>query len=491
MIEVAVDRERRSLTASSAHLIVEGDNKIEAVRFDVPEVFPAQAAYVLYEAAGVTGAVLLGDDRLLTIGRGLTATPGTVKLRLKIVSPYDEVWNSLELKLKVRDVFDVDGNAPPADDPSALDAALTAMAEYATRAEAGKDGAQEAQAGAEAAHEGSEGARDAAAGSATEAWAAATRAELAESGASVARDDAQVARTGAQEAQAGAEAARLAAEAARADALEAQAGAEGAQASTEQARDDAQALVDAIAGVTVEAETLTPGSDATAAATIEEHGLHIVFGVPQGVRGPEGVQGPQGIQGSQGIKGDKGDVGLRGPQGVEGPQGPQGDTGPQGLQGDTGPQGLQGDTGPQGQQGVKGEKGDMGPQGVQGETGPQGLRGETGEQGPIGPVGPQGLRGETGADFTVKGIFATLAALRQAHPTGSAGDVYLVGTAQSSTAYMWALDVGDWQDIGPIQGPAGQSAYEAAQVGGYEDTPAAFHADLAAIAGLALALAAL
>lgn len=40
-------------------------------------------------------------------------------------------------------------------------------------------------------------------------------------------------------------------------------------------------------------------------------------------------------------------------------------------------------------------------------------------------------------------------------------------------------------------GPAGQSAYAAAQAGGYTDTQANFYADLAAMQGLASALAAI
>ena len=40
-------------------------------------------------------------------------------------------------------------------------------------------------------------------------------------------------------------------------------------------------------------------------------------------------------------------------------------------------------------------------------------------------------------------------------------------------------------------GPAGQSAYASAQAGGYTDTQENFYADLAAIQGLASALAAI
>ena len=82
--------------------------------------------------------------------------------------------------------------------------------------------------------------------------------------------------------------------------------------------------------------------------------------------------------------------------------------------------------------GEKGDKGDAGPQGPQGERGPAGADGATGIQGPAGPKG----------------------------------------------------DTGD-------TGPAGQSAYAAAQAGGYTDTQANFYADLAAMQGLADELAAI
>lgn len=130
---------------------------------------------------------------------------------------------------------------------------------------------------------------------------------------------------------------------------------------------------------------------------------------------------------SVGPKGDKGDTGEQGPQGAQGPAGPQG------PQGETGPQG------PQGEQGPKGDTGATGPQGPKGDTGPQGPKGDTGNTGATGPQGPQGDKGDKG-------------------------------------------DTGE-------QGPAGQSAYAAAQAGGYTDTQANFYADLAAMQGLSSALA--
>lgn len=258
---------------------------------------------------------------------------------------------------------------------------------------------------------------------------------------------------------------------------------------------------------------------------------------PQGIKGDKGATGPQGLkgdtgpQGPKGDKGDTGDTGPKGPQGEKGetgatgPAGPvgadgapgkdgtsathswngtvltitsasgtssadlkgekgdkgdTGATGPQGETGATGPQGTAGATGPQGPKGdkgdaftysdftaeqlvaLKGEKGDTGAQGPKGDTGdigPQGPKGEKGDTGPRGPQGEQGPQGERG-------------------PAGADGATGLQGP------------VGPKGDTGDT-GPAGQSAYAAAQAGGYTGTQANFYADLAAMQGLASALAAI
>lgn len=72
-----------------------------------------------------------------------------------------------------------------------------------------------------------------------------------------------------------------------------------------------------------------------------------------------------------------------------------------------------------------------------------------------GPQGMQGPAGEDGRSFSVKGLYATLAALQNAHPTGAAGDAYAVGTADDNTIYIWSVDTSSWTDIGPIMGPQG------------------------------------
>lgn len=209
-----------------------------------------------------------------------------------------------------------------------------------------------------------------------------------------------------------------------------------------------------------------------------------------------GVKGDKGDTGAKGAKGEKGDTGDKGPQGaawypavdglgnltfvlsetatpppaynIRGPQGPQGVQGLQGATGATGPQGIQG---PRGLQGAKGEKGATGAtgatgpagpagaqgaqgiQGPQGETGPQGATGATGPAGPTGPQGQKGDPGEDGKSFTVQDIYPTLAALKQAFPTGNEY-AYQV-TAEDDEIFIWSELATDWVSLGKLQGPQG------------------------------------
>lgn len=179
---------------------------------------------------------------------------------------------------------------------------------------------------------------------------------------------------------------------------------------------------------------------------------------------------------------------------------------------------LIGPQGPQGVQGVKGETGEQGPQGpqgIQGETGPQGEQGPQGIQGEQGPQGPKGDTGDAGKDFTIKGYYATLAALELAVTAPAEGAAYGVGSAAPYDIYVWDAVANNWVNNGTIQGPAGPqgeqgpqgpqgeqgpqgvqgiqgetgakgdkgdtgtSAYEYAQTGGYAGTEANFNASLA------------
>ena len=182
-------------------------------------------------------------------------------------------------------------------------------------------------------------------------------------------------------------------------------------------------------------------------------------------RGETGARGEKGDKGANGPQGPKGDIG---PQGPQGPKGDKGDTGPQGERGPKGEQGIQGPAGNDGYTPVKGvdyfdgAKGDTGAQGPKGDKGDTGSQGPKGDKGDTGSQGPKGDKGDTGAQG----------------PKGDKGDTGPQG------------DMGPKGDTGAT-GANGQSAYAAAQAGGYTDTEANFYADLAAMQGLASALAAI
>ena len=148
------------------------------------------------------------------------------------------------------------------------------------------------------------------------------------------------------------------------------------------------------------------------------------------------------------LKGPKGDTGETGPQGPRGPQGEKGDTGSQGEKGDKGDAFTYADFTAEQLASLKGEKGDVGPQGPKGDTG------ETG------PQGAQGPAGQDGTSYTVNGLYSTLSALQAAHPTGSAGDAWFVGTADSNVVYQWDVDKASWVNVGALKGPKGDTGLQ-------------------------------
>ena len=89
---------------------------------------------------------------------------------------------------------------------------------------------------------------------------------------------------------------------------------------------------------------------------------------------------------------------------------------------------------------------------------PRGLQGARGAVGPAGPAGPQGARGEKGADgnsLRIYGRYESTDTLQAAHPIGSVGEAYAVGTELENTVYIWDVDAGSWSSIGALQGPQG------------------------------------
>lgn len=113
-----------------------------------------------------------------------------------------------------------------------------------------------------------------------------------------------------------------------------------------------------------------------------------------------------------------------------------------------------------------------------------------GNKGDKGNTGDTGPKGDPGNSYTVLGMYATLSALQAAHPTGSEGDAWFVGTSDSNVVYQWDVDKAAWVNAGALKGPkgdkgntgeAGKSAYEAAQDGGYTGTETAFNSLLAQV----------
>lgn len=109
---------------------------------------------------------------------------------------------------------------------------------------------------------------------------------------------------------------------------------------------------------------------------------------------------------------------------------------------------------------------------------------------PSGGSGPQGADGKSAYQIAVESGFSGteaewLASLKG--PIGETGPQGIQGVQGPQG------EQGPQGDTGPKgdTGPAGQSAYAAAQAGGYTDTQANFYADLAAMQGLASALAAI
>lgn len=135
-----------------------------------------------------------------------------------------------------------------------IDTLLEDMSAEALRTETAADNAEAARNGAEAARAGAETAKNAAVAAQNKAETAQKNAETAETGAEAARKAAETARTGAETAKTGAETARK-----------------------------------AIEDMTVSAETLEAGKDATVEKSTKDGVVHLELGIPQGPQGVSGV----------------------------------------------------------------------------------------------------------------------------------------------------------------------------------------------------------
>lgn len=64
------------------------------------------------------------------------------------------------------------------------------------------------------------------------------------------------------------------------------------------------------------------------------------------------------------------------------------------------------------------------------------------------------LKGDTGSGLQILDEYPTLTALQSAHPSGSAGDAYLVGTSPNFTLYIWSTSSNAWLDGGALTNPS-------------------------------------
>lgn len=65
-------------------------------------------------------------------------------------------------------------------------------------------------------------------------------------------------------------------------------------------------------------------------------------------------------------------------------------------------------------------------------------------------------KGTDGTSVNILGSYNSYEELKQAHPTGSVGDAYIV----QGNMYVWNDEEQDWVDVGDIQGPAGKDGQD-------------------------------
>ena len=194
------------------------------------------------------------------------------------------------------------------------------------------------------------------------------------------------------------------------------------------------------------------------------------------------IRGPQGEPGEMGPQGPKGDIGHPGPAGgyytptvsedgmlswtpsdeamesveavsIKGPQGEPGATGADGAPGADGEDGGYYVPAVDESGNLSWTASDETMEAVESVNirGPQGEKGEKGDTGDQGPQGPKGDPGADGTGVTILGSYTSEEELKQAHPTGSPGDSYLV----NGDLYVWSETDSEWNNVGTIQGPEG------------------------------------
>lgn len=72
-------------------------------------------------------------------------------------------------------------------------------------------------------------------------------------------------------------------------------------------------------------------------------------------------------------------------------------------------------------------------------------------------TGIDGTSGKDGTSITILGTYDSLEALKAVHPTGNAGDSYIV----QGNLWVWAIDDAEWENVGNIQGTPGKDGQDA------------------------------
>lgn len=88
---------------------------------------------------------------------------------------------------------------------------------------------------------------------------------------------------------------------------------------------------------------------------------------------------------------------------------------------------------------------------LKGEPGKDGIDGKPFTFADLTPEQKEELKGDPGSGLTILGEYASLDALKAAHPTGKSGDAYLI----TGHIWYWAAESKSWADAGQLQGPQG------------------------------------
>ena len=187
-------------------------------------------------------------------------------------------------------------------------------------------------------------------------------------------------------------------------------------------------------------------------------------GYAKGEKGDPGIQGPKGDKGDPGEPGKDAEITIGSVTSGETPSAKihkENDVNYLDLvlaKGEKGDKGDTGETGPAGANGKDGAQGPAGADGIQGPAGPKGDKGDPGKD------GANGKDGQDGKSFTISAQYASEADMLAKHPTGKAGDAYLVTVPEDNGdgtttdyvhTFIWLSEDNKYGDAGRIQGVKG------------------------------------